>query len=330
MEIGDKVIGDYELLSVLGEGAAGTVYKAKHVETGELVALKLLHGQLENDEGMQRRFVREVSVLERLRHPNIVGHRDCGIHVDKIYFAMELVDSGTLDKVLLKRGALPWRLAVEAAMQVCDALAYAHAEGVIHRDLKPANLFLSGDGHVKVGDFGLARDLSRDRLTVEGQTVGTVRYMAPEQVQGRAEVSGSADLYSLGCMLFQMVSGQPPYDGASIVDVFKKHLFEEPPVLSERVPGSPRELDEAIFRLLEKAPDDRPEDAAAARGLLASVLGYENAEAQEQQAETPAANLTDQLTEVPTPPERNLKAAAAAVVGVVAVGLIAWLLSGRG
>ena len=164
------------------------------------------HADSEPD--LQRRFVREVAIVERLNHPNIVRHYDCGLADDRIYFAMELVDCGTLKDVLRQRGKLPWREAVECAMQICAALDHAHQVGVIHRDLKPANLFLAEDGRVKVGDFGLARDLNNSRLTLDGQTVGTCRYMPPEQIAGDAELTGATDLYAVGCILYEMLVGQ--------------------------------------------------------------------------------------------------------------------------
>ncbi|MEM8864358.1 MAG: serine/threonine-protein kinase [Planctomycetota bacterium] len=322
-----KLVGQYELLDELGEGAAGVAYRARHHETGEPVAIKLLHAELDGDIELQRRFVREVSVLQRLEHPNIVGHKDCGLHDDKLYFAMELVDSGTLDQVLRQRGALPWRLATEVAIKVCRALSHAHAEGVIHRDLKPANLFLSAEGEVKVGDFGLARDLNQHRLTVEGQTVGTCRFMAPEQVQGQADLTGAVDLYALGCLLFQMVVGQPPFDGTTIVEVFEKHLFAERPRLSEKAPGVPAALDEVVQRLLAQDPEDRPADADRVIVLLEAVLAGEPLPA--RPADEPEQNLTEQLTSPPEAGNPNV-ALAAGLVGAAAIfGVLAWLLFGQ-
>ena len=213
-----------------------------------------------------------MAIVERLNHPNIVRHYDCGLVEDRIYFAMELVDCGTLREVLRQRGKLPWREAVECAMQICAALAHAHQIGVIHRDLKPANLFLAEDGRVKVGDFGLARDLNNSRLTMDGQTVGTCRYMPPEQIGGEAELSGATDLYAVGCILYEMLVGQTPFDGGTIVEIFEAHLNDLPDAPAELVRDCPADLSELVMLLLEKSPADRPNDALAVQSALADIL----------------------------------------------------------
>ena len=321
-----KTIGDYEVVELLGEGAAGAAYKARRRDTGEEVAVKLLHAQTESDIELQQRFVREVSVLERLQHPNIVRHKECGIHDGKLFLAMELVSSGTLDKVLKQRGPLAWRVAVEIAMQICDALAHAHAQGVIHRDLKPANLFLSSEGEVKVGDFGLARDLQQNRLTMEGQTVGTCKYMAPEQVQGMSDLTGAVDLYALGCLLYQMLCGRAPYDGATLVEVFEKHLYADPPNVTSVAPSTPTALAKAIQRLLAKEPTDRPANAAAARELLEAVLNGEPL----PDDDTPK-NLAEQLAApLPESAPPNVMRLAILIAVVALIGVLAWVLGGQG
>ena len=214
-----------------------------------------------------------MAIVERLNHPNIVRHYDCGLADDRIYFAMELVECGTLKDVLRQRGKLPWREAVECAMQICAALAHAHQIGVIHRDLKPANLFLAEDGRVKVGDFGLARDLNNSRLTIDGQTVGTCRYMPPEQIAGEAELSGATDLYAVGCILYEMLVGQTPFDGGTIVEIFEAHLNDLPELARPSwCRDCPADLSELVMQLLEKSPADRPDDAAAVQSALADIL----------------------------------------------------------
>jgi serine/threonine protein kinase len=277
MHIGVKAVktqsvGEFELGEHFASGTVGDVFHARHRTTGQRAVVKFLQSHAESEPDLQRRFVREVAILERLNHPNIVRHYDCGLADDRIFFAMELVDCGTLRDVLRKRGKLPWREAVECAMQICAALAHAHEIGVIHRDLKPANLFLGDDGRVKVGDFGLARDLNSSRLTIDGQTVGTCRYMPPEQIAGEANLSGATDLYAVGCILYEMLVGQTPFDGGTIVEIFESHLsdYPEPPV--DLVRDCPAELSELVMRLLEKSPTDRPGDALAVQSALADVL----------------------------------------------------------
>lgn len=265
-------VGDFELGEHLASGTVGDVYHARHRTTGQRAVVKFLQNHAASDPDLQRRFVREVAIVERLNHPNIVRHYDCGLAEDRIYFAMEAVDCGTLKEVLRRRGQLPWREAVECAMQLCAALDHAHNLGVIHRDLKPANLFLADDGRVKVGDFGLARDLNSARLTLDGQTVGTCRYMPPEQIAGEAQLTGATDLYAVGCILYEMLVGQTPFDGGTIVEIFEAHLNDLPDSPAELVRDCPADLSDLVMQLLEKSPADRPHDARAVQSALADVL----------------------------------------------------------
>jgi serine/threonine protein kinase len=265
-------IGDYDISELLGSGTVGDAFRAKHRESGQLVVIKLLQTHAASEPEIQRRFVREVSIAEKLNHPNIVRHIDCGLSKDQIYFAMELVEGGTLKDVLRRRSMLPWREAVECAIQICAALEHAHQVGVIHRDLKPANLFLSADGHVKVGDFGLARDLNSSRLTMDGQTVGTCRYMPPEQIAGEAKLTGAVDLYALGCILYEMLVGRTPVDGNTIVEIFEGHLNEDPTPPIDLVDGCPQDLSDLVMQLLAKSPEDRPTSAAAVQSALSDIL----------------------------------------------------------
>jgi serine/threonine protein kinase len=267
-----QTVGDFELGEHLASGTVGDVYRARHRETGQAAVVKFLQSHAESEPDLQRRFVREVAIVERLSHPNIVRHLDCGLAEDRIYFAMELVECGTLRDVLRQRGRLPWREAVECAMQMCAALAHAHSIGVIHRDLKPANLFLAEDGLVKVGDFGLARDLNNSRLTLDGQTVGTCRYMPPEQIGGEAGLNGGTDLYAVGCILYEMLAGQTPFDGGTIIEIFEAHLNDTPDAPADLVRDCPADLSDLVMLLLEKSPADRPSDALAVQSALADIL----------------------------------------------------------
>ena len=189
---------DYEIGSVLGVGTVGTILAAVHRQTGEQVAIKRLHPGVSRDPLIRARFRREMLVLQRLDHPNIVRYLGGGEDDGSLFYAMELVDGGTVKDLLQARGAMEWPVVAEIAKQVCSALQCAHNNGVIHRDLKPGNLFLTKEGEVKLGDFGIARDLKGKDISASGMTVGTRAYMAPEQITGDASVSGKADLYSLG------------------------------------------------------------------------------------------------------------------------------------
>jgi serine/threonine protein kinase len=273
MVVKQQIVGGYEVGALLGSGTVGEVYHARHCETGVRAVLKFLHEHTAREPDAQRRFVREVAIAEKLDHPNIVRHFDCGLHDDQYFFAMEFVDCGTLKDVLRQRRKLPWREVAECGIQICAALEHAHERGIIHRDLKPANLFISAEGQVKVGDFGLARDLNKGRLTLEGQTVGTCRYMAPEQITGEAELTGAADLYALGCILYRAIIGKPPFDGESIIDIFEAHLYSEPQPLADLAEDCPRDLSDLVMQLLAKDPQDRPASAAEVQAALEDILG---------------------------------------------------------
>lgn len=202
--IGTK-LGPYEILGVLGSGGAGTVYRATDEKSGAEIALKTLMPSTVLSEEIHKRFVREISVAQKLKHENVVAYYDCGLHEEVLYYTMELVPWGSLGEVLTLKKALPWREAVECGIHICGGLEHLHEQGVVHRDLKPANIFLSDDGRLKLGDFGLARDLDSGRLTLDGLTVGTAKYLAPEQAMAEDDIDGRTDLYALGCLLFEML-----------------------------------------------------------------------------------------------------------------------------
>jgi serine/threonine protein kinase len=259
-----------------------------------------------------------------LNHPNLVRRFDCGLDDDRIYFVMELVECGTLKDVLQQRGRLPWREAAECAVQICAALGHAHSMGVIHRDLKPANLFLSSDGRIKIGDFGLARDLDRGRLTHEGQTVGTCRYMPPEQITGDADLTGAADLYALGCILYQAIAGQPPYDGKTVIEIFEAHLYTQATPLKELANDCPAAIYDLVTRLLAKDPQERPASAAAVRTELLRILAGRTGKSATNRfsPEASNANLTTRLHGADTSVPRR-----AWFRWIVAAGVIAVILA---
>ncbi len=267
-----KTIGPYVLGKCLGRGGFGAVYEATHLETGQVVAVKFLHGSKQLESEVQNRFVREVALLKRLDHQNIVRLYDSGLHDGSIYCAMELIDCGTLKDVLAARGHLSWREAAEVTLQVCYALEHAHQRGCIHRDLKPANLFLAGDGMVKLGDLGLARDLDNSRLTASGQTVGTWRYMPPEQITAQENIDGRLDIYALGCILFEMVAGKVPFDGPDFAKIFDQHLEAAPPRLDVVTDDCPAALADLVDQMLEKSPEARPENASDVAEQLEAIL----------------------------------------------------------
>ena len=256
-----RMIGPFEVGDRIGVGGMGIVYRATYTKNGAQVALKILSPELSETESLQRRFEREVSILKKLQHPHIVRYYGGGKYGTQRFYAMELVTGGSVEDLLKQKIKLPWEEALDITMQVAKALEHAHEAGVIHRDLKPANLLLTKDGTVKLTDFGIARDTTNTALTAAGKTVGTYAYMAPEQIRGKPPVDKKTDLYGLGCVLFEMISGETPFQCENQGEMLMMHLQEEPTRITSLVPDCPMFVEELIFHLLEKDPQDRPFDA---------------------------------------------------------------------
>jgi serine/threonine-protein kinase len=260
--IGEK-LGSFRIESVLGTGAMGVVYKAVSETTRRAAAVKVISGEIAQRSKTYERFKREAEILQQFRHPSIVRFLAVGRYKGTSYFAMEYVHGQTLEAQLARRGPLPWRDVMHLGIQICDALHYAHEHGVVHRDLKPSNLMITAEGQVKLTDFGIAKDLDATALTATGRTLGTAAYMAPEQIRGTPEVSHKTDLYALGVVFYQMLTGQPAFEGTSAVVLMHCHLNEVPPRPSSKVPEIPVALDDLIVKLMAKSPADRPWVAAA-------------------------------------------------------------------
>ena len=239
---GQLISGRYRLQAVLGRGGMATVWRGVDERLGRRVAVKLLDGADTADPAMLQRFDREARTAGGLTHPNIVAVYDVGSDNGAPYLVMELIDGTTL-ATLLVRGPLPIDQAVDVARQICDALAVAHAQGVVHRDIKPANILITTTGTVKVCDFGIARLTHQQQtdLTAPHTAIGTSAYMAPEQASGGA-VDGRTDLYALGCVLYAMLTGQPPFTGDNPLTVMWQHQQQPAPcgVPTPRHTGRPR------------------------------------------------------------------------------------------
>lgn len=266
-----RKIGPFELERKLGSGGMGVVYLASYAKTGQKVALKVLPPGLSADFKLLKRFEREIDILKKLQHPNIVRYFGGGKHGEQRFYAMELMDGGSLEDLIKKRGRLPWEQAIEFGKQICEALEHAHKHGVIHRDLKPANLFLTKSEKLKLGDFGIARDTQATQLTAAGKTVGTYAYMAPEQITGQTEVGPKTDLYALGCVLFEMLTGKPPFQAETQPEMLFQHIEAEPPRVRATAIDCPIWLDNLVQQLLAKDPQDRPFDALAVHTALEEI-----------------------------------------------------------
>ncbi len=231
-------IWPFELLDKLGEGGMGVVYRARYVVDNRHVAVKLLPPNIGN-EMILSRFEREVEILKTLRHPHIVRCFGGKCEGNQHFYAMELVEGGTLDKLIEQQNKLSWEAAVQFALQMAAGLAFAHERGVVHRDVKPGNFLITPGGKLKLSDFGLATVEAASRITAAGKTMGTFPYMAPEQIRGRPPVSPQTDLYALGCVIFEMVTGRTPFVGESPAEVMHKHLDDVPPRIHEFASNCP-------------------------------------------------------------------------------------------
>lgn len=263
---------EFELHEGLGAGTVGAVNRVRNKSTGDEFALKLLSPGISQNDLIRNRFEREILVLSKLDHPNIVRYYGHGKYDGQLFFVMELMQGGTLKSLLANTGPLAWHEAADCARQLASALQHSHNHGIIHRDLKPGNVFLSGAAKPKLGDFGIALDQHEAGLTDTGLTVGTYAYMPPELVRGEKSVTGQVDLYALGCMIFEMVTGRTPFVGDGFVQLFEQHLNSPPPRMSQFAEDVPAELDELVGELLAKAPEDRPFNARAVQGRLNAML----------------------------------------------------------
>jgi CheY-like chemotaxis protein/tRNA A-37 threonylcarbamoyl transferase component Bud32 len=258
---GQTFAGRYVIESVLGRGGMGTVYKARDTELGEIVAVKTLRPELVAEEGSRERFKDEIRLTRRITHRNVVRTHDFGEAGDLWYITMEYVEGLTVRELLDSRGTLGVESALAIGTQLAESLVVAHATGVIHRDIKPQNLLLDGEGVLKVMDFGVARlAQSTARHTQAGLIVGTPAYMSPEQLTGE-EVDARSDLYAVGAVLFELLTGRLPLDGPTVMALFAKVLSEDPPRPGSLVEGVPPALDELVLRLLAKRPEDRVPNA---------------------------------------------------------------------
>lgn len=266
-------IGPYDILRKVGAGGMGTVYLGRHIESRHEVAVKVLSASLAREPGTVDRFEREIDAMRQLTGPHIVKLFDSGHDKDsdQMYFAMEYVEGKTLTDCIRAERRLSWDQSVDIAIQICSALKTAHAAGVVHRDLKPSNLLIGTDGVVKLTDFGVAQVFAAQRLTVTGGIIGTAEYMSPEQAQGR-RCTRTSDLYSLGAVLYVMLTGRPPFTGKNAVDIIQKHStarFDRPSLYASELP---RLLEDVVCKLLEKNPEDRYSDAHVVSLRLKEVV----------------------------------------------------------
>ena len=264
--LGDRYLFEREL----GRGGMATVYLARDIKHDRQVAVKVLLPDLSASIGAER-FEREIRLAGRLQHPHILGMYDSGVADGLLYYVMPFVEGESLRDKIDRQGQLPVDDALQIALEVADALGYAHKQQIIHRDIKPENILLSG-GHALVADFGIARaiEAGSQKLTQTGMAIGTPTYMSPEQGMGEA-VGPTTDIYALGCVLFEMLAGEPPFTGKTSTGILAKHVMEQVPSLRIIRSAAPAEVEMAIFAAMGKSPADRPQTCEAFAEMLVSA-----------------------------------------------------------
>ena len=303
--------GRYRLERPLGHGGMASVYLARDSELDRPVAVKLLAENAAGDDRLRQRFVREARLAARLSHPNIVSVFDAGEDSGRPYIVMEHVAGETLSELLARRGRLPPDEARGLALQAARGLAHAHAAGLVHRDIKPQNLLLRDEGTLKIADFGIARAAEGTALTQAGTVLGTAAYLAPEQALGE-QATPAVDVYSLGAVLYELLTGKPPYEFDSLADLADKQRRYAIAPVRELAPDVPRDLEDTVMRCLARNPAYRPASAAE----LERELGPPN-------AEPPTERLT-----APREPSRRLLWLGAVGAAALAAALLAVTLTG--
>ena len=257
MNIEGRIIGNrYEIIEKVGSGGMATVYKARDTILNRYVAVKVLRDEFTTDEEFIKRFNTEAQSAARLTHPNIVSVFDVGQEYNIYYIVMELIQGKTLKQIISEEGALPWKWTVNIAIQICSALEMAHRNGIVHRDIKPHNIIITEDGIAKVTDFGIAKAVSNSTITAFGTTIGSVHYFSPEHARG-GYTDAKSDIYSLGVVMYEMITGKVPFDADTPVSVALKHIQEEPiePIkLNSRVPEA---VNQIILKAMKKDTSER-------------------------------------------------------------------------
>ena len=289
-----KKIGPYKLEGTLGRGGMGTVFRGRNETSGELHAVKVLAPVYSNDDHFRGRFESEIKALLKLDHPNIVRLISFGQDDGNLYFSMELVDGSSLFQKQKERRTFNWREILAIGKDVCEGLRHAHDRGIIHRDLKPGNLMMTKDGSVKIADFGIAKSFGSSQNTGDN-VVGTMDFMSPEQARGEP-VTIRSDLYSLGTVMFTLLSGRPPFSGNSIEESLRNLTRVPAPSIQSVVPSIPSEIDTIISRLMEKKPEKRIATALAVHHKLSEIEELLKGSSEAKTAENRKVETSDEKT----------------------------------
>jgi serine/threonine protein kinase len=313
--------GDYEILSVIGFGGMGVVYRAHDPHLNRTVALKVLKDDLRGQPAVQARFQREAKAVAQLNHPNIVHVFSVGVIDDIPYMAMELIESKALSVVIHHERRLPWERALHIAEQLARGLSCAHASQVIHRDIKPANILIGEGDHAYLTDFGIAKILTDEtQLTVEGARLGTPDYMSPERCEN-GPLTPSSDIYSVGVVLFQMLTCRSPFEAASPIELIRKIISEKPPRVRSIVPELPADVDRLVAWMIERKPANRPASAEVLANAIARVL---RGEPLDEHGDQTSIALEEFRISVATPTPNPANRGSGATSGRIQRWLSAW------
>ena len=303
-----KKFGPYEIIERIGVGAMGEVYRAKQPMLNREIAIKVLHDDVAKDKSLLERFQREGKAVAKLEHPNIVAGIDVGQVDGRFYFAMEVLEGKALDAVLEGILKMSEVQALEIVKQVALALGFAHSKGYLHRDVKPENIMLTNTGVVKLMDLGLARPMNVDpgmALTQEGQAVGTPDYMSPEQAQGFKDLTSATDLYSLGAVLYRMITGKLPFDGDNYAIVMLNHIQQPVPDPRVENPEVTEPTASLCMRMLAKKVEDRPASGEAIAEEIEQILFLHQSRADAQQKpDVPAVPASEDAADKAKRPNR--------------------------
>ena len=258
--IGKMLDNRYELVEFIGKGGMALVYRAVNHRTRHHVAVKILRPEFNQDQEFLGRFDREATTASKMSHHNIVNLLDVGVDGDIHFLVMEYVKGRTLKEVIAQKGALPPAVAAQIGIRILSAMQHAHKNGIIHRDIKPQNILVHADGHIKVGDFGIARVAGSNTISSDDSVMGSVHYFSPEQAKGEA-VTFSSDLYSVGVVLYEMLTAQPPFEGETPVAIALQHISGKPRAMSELNPAVPPAMERVVAKAMEKRPEKRYQSA---------------------------------------------------------------------
>jgi beta-lactam-binding protein with PASTA domain/tRNA A-37 threonylcarbamoyl transferase component Bud32 len=326
---GRKVLNRYKLIEKLGGGGMSVVWKAYDLVLDRNVALKVLRPEMSEDEEFIRRFRREAQSVASLSHPNIVNIYDVGEDRGLYFIVMELIEGETLRDKLKREGALDTTEALEIASQICEALSHAHNRRIIHRDIKPQNILLTKNGHVKVADFGIARALGAISTTSRDLVVGSAPYLSPEQAKNGV-VSNRSDIYSLGVVLFEMLTGKQPFAGDSPVAVALQHVQSEPPPIRKVKPSLPERVANVVTKALKKNPEERFSSVDEMRremGFILAKAGWDPAPGTARE-DAPASGGPEEDDDVVARPQKKRRGLSLGTKVFLVVAVIAVAMGG--